>query len=148
MFTNREWRYITSLKSLTRDEYGRLWTATPDLNGFLLHLPWWAKDRVVDKTCLLYQVDSKGELFILNILHVWRIETGSHGMLIKYKSDARHARLEEYYVTKGRWGNVGLMTISPFGGAHVAPKTTFAPPPAQTASESLSVSSGGISHSS
>jgi len=122
MFTNHEWEYITSLKSLTRDEHGRGWTASDDLNGYLLYLPWWAKDRVVDKTCLLYQVDSKGQLFILCILHVWRIQTSARAMLIEYKTDARHAQLEHYHVPKGRWGHLGLRSISPFDGAHAAPK--------------------------
>ena len=129
MFTRREWQYITSLKSLTRDEYGRMWTANNELNGVLLYLPWWAKDRIVDKTCLLYQVDSKGQLFILCIVHVWKIHTSADSMLISYKTDARHARLEQYVVPKGRWGHVGLMAISPYGGAHVAPKTFCAPAP-------------------
>ena len=141
MFTTREWRYITSLKSLTRDEYGRMWAADCKLNGFLLYLPWWAKDRIVDKTCLLYQVDSKGQLFILCIVHVWKIQTSSKGMLIIYKTDARHARLEYHYVPKGHWGHVGLMTIYPYGGAHVAPKLSFGPPQTQNNCEDALVSS-------
>lgn len=124
MFSNDEWRYISSLKSLTRDEYGRMWTASHRLNGFLAHLPWWAKDRRLDETCLLYQVDSKGELYILCILHVWRIQTTKTDMVIAYKTDARHACLEQYRVRKERWGHVGLMAISPFGGAPAAPRST------------------------
>lgn len=135
MFSNREWRYITSLKSLTRDEYGRMWTASSELDGYLLHLPWWAKDRTIDKTCLLYQVDSNGKLYILSIVHICRIQTSTHGMVLLYKTDARHARLEYYYVPKGRWGHIGLMSISPFGGAHVAPKLPFDPPRVQKPNE-------------
>ena len=141
MFTVKEWKYITSLKSLTCDEYGRAWTASDELNGFLSHLPWWAQDQRLDRTCLLYQVDSKGQLFFLCILHVCSIQTSSTGMTIQYKTDTRHACLEWYYVPKWRWGRVGLMTICPFGGEHVAPRTTVSAPP----SPALSSEAGSAS---
>lgn len=131
MFTNREWKYISSMKSLMCDEYGRMWSACGDLNGYLLYLPWWAKDRTIDKTCLLYQVDSKGQLYILCIFHVCRIRTSARAMLIEYKTDARHALLEHYYVPKGRWGRIGIMSISPFGAAPVAPNFPVRQKPAQ-----------------
>lgn len=128
MFSRKEWRYIENLKSLSCDEHGRMWKATNDINGFLIHLPWWAKDNPLEKTCLLYQVDSKGQLFLLCIMHVRKIKTSNDSMLILYTTDARHARLEIWPVPKWRWGQVGLMTISPFGGAHVLPKMPGQPP--------------------
>lgn len=128
MFTNKEWRYIENLKSLSCDEHGRMWKATNNINGFLIHLPWWAKDNPLEKTCLLYQVDSKGQLFLLCIMHVRQIKTTVDSMLILYTTDARHARLEIWPVPKWRWGRVGLMTISAFGGAHVLPKMPGQPP--------------------
>lgn len=115
MFSHKEWTYISSLKSLTRDEYGHMWKASDDFNGFLSYLPWWALDQRLDKTCLLYQVDSKGQLFLLCIMYVCKIVTSLHSMSIFYKTDKRHARLEIYKIPKYRWGHIGLMSISPIG---------------------------------
>lgn len=128
MFSRKEWRYIEHLKSLSRDDYGRMWKPTGNINGFLTHLPWWAKDRTLEKTCLLYQVDSKGQLFLLCIMHVRKIKTTSDSMLILYTTDARHARLEIWTVPKWRWGRLGLMSISPFGDAHALPTMPGQPP--------------------
>ena len=128
MFSRKEWRYIENLKSLSCDEHGRMWKPTDDINGFLINLPWWAKDKILEKTCLLYQVDSKGQLFLLCIMHVRQIKTTADSMLILYTTDARHARLEIWTVPKWRWGRVCLMSISPFDGAHVLPKMSGQPP--------------------
>ena len=119
MFSRKEWRYIEHFKSLSRDDYGRMWEASNHINGFLIHLPWWAKDNKLEQTCQLYQVDSKGQLFLLCIMHVRKIKTSIDSISIIYTTDARHARLECYRVPKWRWGRVGLMSISPFGDAHV-----------------------------
>ena len=54
-------------------------------------------------------------------MHVRKIKTTSDSMLILYTTDARHARLEIWTVPKWRWGRLGLMSISPFGDAHVLP---------------------------
>ena len=124
----KEFGYIENLKSLSCDEHGRMWKASGNINGFLIHLPWWAKDEILEKTCLLYQVDSKGQLFLLCLMHVRKIKTSVDSMLILYTTDARHARLEIYSVPKWRWGRMGLMTISPFGDAHVLPTMSVYPP--------------------
>ena len=128
MFSRKEWCYIEKLKSLSCDDFGRMWKPTDNINGFLIHLPWWTKDKILDKTCLLYQVDSKGRLFLLCIMHVRKIKTSAESMLILYTTDARHARLEMWSVPKWRWGQVGLMTISPSGGEHVLPTMPGQPP--------------------
>lgn len=75
MFSIKEWCYIKNFKSLSCDEHGRSWKATNNINGFLIHLHLWAKDHPLEKTCLLYQVDSKGRLFLLSIMHVRQIKT-------------------------------------------------------------------------
>jgi len=123
MFSKKEWHYIENLKSLSYDEHGRGWKATNNINGFLIHLPLWAKDNPLEKTCLSYQVDSKGQLFLLSIIHVRQIKT---------TTDARHVRLEIWSVPKWRWGRIGLRSISPSDGAHVLPKMPGQPPPAPT----------------
>ena len=71
----KKWNYISNLKTLTRDEFGHMWSLENSLNGYLAHLPWWALDQKLNKTCLLYQVDSKGKLFILCIMYIVHIRT-------------------------------------------------------------------------
>lgn len=132
MFSRKEWRYIENLKSLSYDEHGRGWKPTNNINGFLIHLPWWTKDNPLEKTCLSYQVDSKGQLFLLSIIHVRQIKTSTDSMQILYTTDARHARLEIWSVPKWRWGRIGLTSISPSDGAHVLPKMPGQPPPEPT----------------
>jgi len=136
MYSRKEWRYMEHLKSLSRDDYGHMWAATNHLNGFLTHLPWWTKDQKLEKTCLLYQVDSKGQLFLLCIMHVRRIRTSAHTMHILYTTDARHARLLCYRVPKWRWDRVGLMSISSFGDVRGPPMLQ----PQQSAPKTVSTS--------
>lgn len=103
MFSIKEWCYIKNFKSLSCDEHGRSWKATNNINGFLIHLHLWAKDHPLEKTCLLYQVDSKGRLFLLSIMHVRQIKTTNDSILILYTADARHACLEIWSIPKWRW---------------------------------------------
>ena len=123
MWSAKKWNYISNLKTLTRDEHGHMWSAENSLNGYLTHLPWWALDRKLNKTCLLYQVDSKGKLFILCIMYIVHIKTHREGYTIIYTHDKEHARLHTYRINKWRLTNVGIMSIQPFGVSRESPTT-------------------------
>ena len=122
MFSTKKWEYISNLKSLTRDEYGHMWSSENSLNGYLAHLPWWALDNKLNKTCLLYQVDSKGQLFLLCIMHIVHIKTHRLGYTIIYKNDKEHARLHTFRVNRMRLNRIGITTIQPFGVSRDSPK--------------------------
>jgi hypothetical protein len=123
MLSAKKWNYISNLKTLTRDEYGHMWTAENSLNGYLAYLPWWALDQKLNKTCLLYQVDSKGKLFILCIMYIVHIRTHPEGYTIIYSNDKEHARLHTYRITKLRLNKVGIMSIQPFGVSRASQET-------------------------
>jgi len=123
MLSAKKWNYISNLKTLTRDEYGHMWTAENSLNGYLSYLPWWALDQKLNQTCMLYQVDSKGKLFILCIMYIVHIRTHSEGYTLIYSHDKGHARLHTHRINKWRLNKVGIMSIQPFGVSRASPET-------------------------
>lgn len=111
MLSAKKWNYISNLKTLTQDEFGHTWFAENSLNGYLAYLPWWGLDQKINKTCLLYQVDSKGKLYILCIMYIIRIRTHCEGYTIVYSHDKEHARLHTYRINKMRLNKVGIMSL-------------------------------------
>lgn len=108
-----EMKVIGSVARLDMDSNGVRWnTLDSDINAFIAHLPWWALDRDLGKDCLMFQVDSRGSLQLLQILHVVRITTQSDKVNIWYKLHAHHAKIEVCFVPKARWRKVGLKSIN------------------------------------
>ena len=98
---------------LTQDSNGFEWNTNDEtLNGYIGHLPWWAFDREIKQDCLLYQVDSNGKLYFLQIIHVIKIKTGSKRDCILYKIDSRHAKLQLYSIPHGFRFKIGLKSMS------------------------------------
>jgi|TARA_B110000977_G_scaffold197430_1_gene279941 hypothetical protein len=111
--TLEDMKAISSAAYLDVDSNGSRWnTLESDINSFIAHLPWWAFDSDLERDCLMFQVDSRGALQLLQILHVVRITTHPEKVSIWYKLDARHAKLEVCSVPKGRWRKVGLKSIN------------------------------------
>jgi hypothetical protein len=112
MLSKATWDYISSLKTLTVDNSHHHWKLHHGFNAYLSQLPWETLDRPLQQDCLLYNVDSKGALHLLGVLHVVRIRTRSTSKTILYKYDAQHARLHVFRVPREQWSMVGLMAIS------------------------------------
>ena len=66
---------ISTPAFLSQDSNGFNWDTRDDtLNGYIGKLPWWAFDRDINQDCLLYQVDSTGKLYLLQIMHILKIK--------------------------------------------------------------------------
>ncbi len=97
---------------LTQDSNGFKWDIRDDtLNGYIGKLPWWALDTNIDQDCLLYQVDSNGKLYILQMIHILKIITGTDKYIITYKLDSRHAKIDLYCVPHGLKFKLGIKSM-------------------------------------
>lgn len=97
---------------LSQDSNGFKWDTRDDtLNGYIGKLPWWAFDRDINQDCLLYQVDSTGKLYLLQIMHILKIKTRLNKYVITYKLDSRHAKVNIYCVPHGLRFNLGLKSM-------------------------------------
>ena len=111
VMSDKEWDIVSNPKYLSCDQHGFPCEFNCKINGFLSHLPWWTLDQDVGQDCLLYQVDSNGALYLLQIIHVYKIYSSLKGYTIYYKHDVRHAKLNVYFVPRARLSHIGLMSL-------------------------------------
>ena len=66
----KKWNYISNLKTLTRDEFGHMWSLENSLNGYLAHLPWWALDQKLNYSCTKWILKENFLYYVLCILSI------------------------------------------------------------------------------
>jgi len=97
---------------LSTDSNGFGWDINDEtLNGFVGNLPWWAFDKNINQDCLIYQVDSKGKLYLLQVMHILKITTMSNKYVITYKLDSRHAKIKLFCVPYWLKFRMGLKSM-------------------------------------
>lgn len=113
MLSSAQWEEIMTPKQLICDQHGQRWEADNEINCFMSRLPWWCLDRDLQRNCVLYQVDTNGALRLIQLIYICYIRTLSDKIVIVYKTDERHARLEHHFLPLAFVSKVGLMSVVP-----------------------------------